>query len=225
MSMPKAIISLTSWRARINTCGLTIYTLLRQCPGFHIVLCLSSNEFPGKEFDLPHDIQLLNKLALIEILWVSQNYKSFKKWIFASLKYPNLPIISADDDCIYKFNFAERMYNAWLQHKDSVVTNEPNVVHDIELPCGCETLYPPLSNLRNAMQTLINRPEIIEAGNDDFCIGFILKMLRIPIIYIHCGYPKFHDDINGGNYVNDDKMLALINKVFCNDIYNFTSSD
>ena len=34
----KAIISLTSWRARINTVDKTIYSLIKQCPGFHIVL-------------------------------------------------------------------------------------------------------------------------------------------------------------------------------------------
>jgi hypothetical protein len=37
----KAIISLTSWRARINTVAKTIYSLIKQCPGFHIVLVLS----------------------------------------------------------------------------------------------------------------------------------------------------------------------------------------
>jgi hypothetical protein len=68
-----------------------------------------------------------------------------------------------------------------------------------------------------AMRVLINRPEIIAAGNDDFCIGFILNMLCIPIIYTYCDYPIFHDDVNGGNYVKDDKMLNLLRGVFYNE--------
>jgi len=217
MNPLKAIIALTTWKARITTCGLTIYNLLDQCPGFHIVLCLSGDEFPNGEKELPKDIRLLSKAGIVEILWVQKNYKSFKKWLFASLKYPDLPVISVDDDCIYICNFAERMYKEWAKHKTSVITNEPNVVFGIELPCGCETLYPPLTKLRNAMRVLINRPEIIAAGNDDFCIGFILNMLCIPIIYTYCGYPIFHDDVNGGNYVKDDKMLNLLHGVFCNE--------
>ena len=49
----KAIISLTSWKARINTVGLTLFSLYKRCPGFHIVLVLSEEEFPKKEAELP----------------------------------------------------------------------------------------------------------------------------------------------------------------------------
>ena len=45
----KAIISLTSWKARIGTVAKTIFSLVKQCPGFHIVLVLSEEEFPQKE--------------------------------------------------------------------------------------------------------------------------------------------------------------------------------
>ena len=66
----KAIIALTTWKARIATCGLTIYNLMVQCPGFHIVLCLSGNEFPNGEKELPKDIRLMSKAVIVEILWV-----------------------------------------------------------------------------------------------------------------------------------------------------------
>jgi hypothetical protein len=45
----KAIISMTSWKRRISTCAKTIYSLLKHCPGFHIVLGLSKDEFPQKQ--------------------------------------------------------------------------------------------------------------------------------------------------------------------------------
>jgi hypothetical protein len=52
----KAIISLTSWKARINTVSKTLCSLIKQCPGFHIVLVLSEEEFPQKEKELPENL-------------------------------------------------------------------------------------------------------------------------------------------------------------------------
>lgn len=103
----KAIISLTSWKARINTVSKTIYSILKMCPGFHVVLCLSSEEFPNKEAELPENLILFVDNDLIEILWVEKNYKAFKKVLFTMNKYDNVPVISADDDCLYICNYAK----------------------------------------------------------------------------------------------------------------------
>lgn len=120
----KAVISLTSWKARIDYVSTTICSLLKHCPKFHTVLVLSEEEFPTKENELPNDINLLINNDLIEILWVKPNYKSYKKVLFTIDKYRNVPIISADDDCIYNCNYAEILYNTWLYHKDSIITND-----------------------------------------------------------------------------------------------------
>lgn len=113
----KAIISLTTWRARIDTVGLTLFSLIKQCPGFHIVLVLSEEEFPQKEAELPDSVMAFVDQDLIEILWVFKNYRSFKKVLFTMDKYKGLPVISADDDCIYKENYAEKLYKTWLRNK------------------------------------------------------------------------------------------------------------
>ncbi len=47
----KAVISLTSWKKRIHSVSRTIFSILSKCPGFHIVLVLSSEEFPKMEDD------------------------------------------------------------------------------------------------------------------------------------------------------------------------------
>ncbi len=109
----KAIISLTSWKARINTVSKTLYSLLTQCPGFHIVLVLSEEEFPKKMNALPKNLKLLVDNELIEIFWVYKNYKAFKKVLFTMNKYKDVPIISADDDLIYIKNYADFLYNKW----------------------------------------------------------------------------------------------------------------
>ena len=118
----KAIISLTSWKARINTVGKTLYSLLKMCPGFHIVLVLSEEEFPKKEEELPEELMLFVDNDLIEILWVYKNYKAFKKVLFTMDKYRNVPVISADDDCIYIINYAQELYDIWLNNKDCFIT-------------------------------------------------------------------------------------------------------
>ena len=64
----RAIISLTSWRARIATCSKTIYSLLKQCPGFHIVLVLSEEEFPKMMDELSENLKLFVDNELIEVL-------------------------------------------------------------------------------------------------------------------------------------------------------------
>lgn len=111
----KAIISLTSWRARINTVDKTIYSLIKQCPGFHIVLVLSEEEFPKREEELPERLMLFVENELIEILWVYKNYKAFKKVLFTMDKYRDVPVISADDDLIYVKNYAEVLYQKWKE--------------------------------------------------------------------------------------------------------------
>lgn len=117
----KAIISLTSWKARINTVGLTLYSLYKQCPGFHIVLVLSEEEFPKKEAELPDSVMAFVEQDIIEILWVYKNYKSFKKIIFTMNKYKDVPIISADDDYIYRYNYAKELYDVWVAHKTAII--------------------------------------------------------------------------------------------------------
>ena len=64
----KAIISMTSWAARIATCSKTIFSLLKQCPGFHIVLVLSEEEFPKMMDELPENLKLFVDNELIEVL-------------------------------------------------------------------------------------------------------------------------------------------------------------
>ena len=139
-----AIISLTSWRARIATCSKTIYSLLKQCPGFHIVLVLSEEEFPKMMDELSENLKLFVDNELIEVLWVYKNYKSFKKWIFTADKYNDVPIISADDGCIYIRNYAEELYQEWIKHPNDIISEVKFEYYGISFGGGgCGMLFPP----------------------------------------------------------------------------------
>lgn len=156
----KAIISLTSWKGRIGfTTPVAIYNLINKCPDFHIVLCLSEDEFPQKEKDLPLLIQQLAETR-IEILWVKRNYKTLKKVLFTMAKYRNVPVISADDDLLYTCNYAQALYDAWVNSRNKIVTMGLEDFRNGNYTAGCGTLYSPgcFENLDDII-TSINKPE------------------------------------------------------------------
>ena len=134
----KAIISLTTWKKRINNVWKTLFTILKNCPGFHIVLVLSLEEFPDKV--LPESLNKLIDNDIIEILWVNKNLKSLKKILYTMEKYPDVPIISADDDCYYICNYAQELYDMWQKNPDKFIT--ANTPHKW-CTAGPNSLFPP----------------------------------------------------------------------------------
>lgn len=188
----KAIISLTSWKARINTVSKTLYSLLKQCPGFHIVLVLSEEEFPKMMDEMPQSLKLFVKNNLIEVLWVYKNYKAFKKVLFAMDKYSYVPVISADDDCIYTCNYAQTLYREWENDKSKIVCYRKSSKNGI---CGPSSLYPP-----STFSTLILEFKKLDVENlpkyDDTEIYNWMKMHQIQSTYICEKFPCFfHDEL------------------------------
>lgn len=176
----KAIISLTSWKARINTVSKTLCSLIKRCPGFHIVLVLSEEEFPQKEKELPENLMLFVENDLIELLWVYKNYKSFKKVLFTMDKYRDVPVISADDGCVYIRNYAEELYQEWLKNKNSIISETSVDRYDVKiLMGGCGILYPPYCFGELSIKCLYDK--IINSLQDDGFIGCMINFLRIPV--------------------------------------------
>ena len=211
----KAIISLTSWKARIKTAAKTLVNLIQTSKGFHIILVLSEEEFPNKEKDLPEEIKLMIDNDLIEILWVYKNYRSFKKVLFTLDKYRNVPVISADDDCFYTPNYAEVLYQAWLKNKSAVIAGYRNFVfNELYLPNGCGSLYPPYVFKNYGLDLLSDT--ILNTNNDDMYMGYLLKKMNVPIIYLNKNFTKFHDEIEAmgetGKYSRGIDVLNILKK-------------
>lgn len=175
----KAIISLTSWKARINTVAKTLFSLIDKCPGFHIVLVLSEEEFPKKEDELPENLKIFIDNDLIEVLWVYKNYKSFKKVLFTMDKYRDVPVISADDDMIYEHNFADELYKEWLKRPNSVVANRARSKLSINVSSsGCGVLFPP-NCFKNLWKNFIDNFNF-KSSHDDLLYGLMIKKLGLP---------------------------------------------
>ena len=94
------IASLTSYPPRINSCWISIISLLNQSSkNYKVVLVLSLVDFPSKK--IPWTLNFL-KFKGLEILWTDENYKVYGKLIPVKKKYPNSIIITFDDDVIYE---------------------------------------------------------------------------------------------------------------------------
>ena len=193
----KACISLTSWKARINTVSKTLYSLIKMCPGFHIVLVLSKDEFPLKEKNLPENLMLFVNNKLIELFWIKPNLKSFKKVLFTTDKYRDVPVISADDDCIYTCNYAQELYDKWKETKSDYVTYNLT-------PTGTEgpaTLYSNKVNLLKLCLLKMNTRDALI--NDDMIISKIIKDLSLSNSFCNKNrfdFPfKFHTTLNAIN--------------------------
>lgn len=179
----KAVIALTSWKKRINTVGLTIYNLFTMCgPEFHIVLTLAEEEFPRKEQELPRDLVLMNRAGVFEILWVKKNYKAFKKWLFCSKRFPSVPIISADDDCIYICNYANELYNAWTHNKTARIGMSHSARFNLLLLGGCSTINPPHCFSRFELSELCKLTNVCE---DDMFYSLLAKKYHIPCMTLN----------------------------------------
>lgn len=189
----KGVIALTSWTARISTVGLTIFSLLKHCPNYHIVLTLSSDEFPQMNNELPPDLLILEASKRLEILWIKPNLKSFKKWIFAAMKYRTVPVISADDDMIYITDYADELYCHHLASPYSVISYT-KAKHNPPNPCGLASLYPP--SLINTFIAELPHYKLTHLQDDRFLMEVCIKH-NFEIIGLHDYYPGyFHDEIS-----------------------------
>ena len=223
----KAIISLTSWKARINTVGLTIFNLLQTCPGYHIVLVLSEEEFPKKEEELPANLRLMQRVNLFEILWVHENHKSFKKVLPTMNKYRRVPVISADDDCIYKYNYADELYLLWENNPMFSVSYYTTNYNGKCITGGYATLYPPhiFGHYTTIMHNEHIASQIIQNFEDDClyaCLRYKVGNNRVislnkpfdEVAVIHDEITPLHD-----SYRNDvwkehlDNMWAVISSI------------
>ena len=120
------IVTLTSWKKRIEFVPHVIYMMLEQTlKPTKIILNLSSDEFINKEKDLPKDLILLQEnIDIFEIYWVKENTKAFKKLLPTLERYIDKDcwILTIDDDCRYDKTYIEFMVNAASSNPNYCIT-------------------------------------------------------------------------------------------------------
>lgn len=206
------IVSLTSWKARINYVSRTIFSIIKNCEPLKIVLCLAETEFPNKESELPEDLLVLINNELVEILWVKENTFCFKKILYTLDKYKEYPIVSADDDCIYHENYVKILYDKWLTEQTTIWTYKRHRQHRHNFGHGPACIYPPYCFMQYGLKFLTQN--IIKTYHDDVYYGVLARKLHISIKQVmnnnsHIPY-TFHDEIKP---LHTSKSISILSAV------------
>ena len=82
------------------------------------LLVLSEEEWPNLE--LPNFLKKLKKRGL-EIIWVKNNTFAVKKLVPVIVKYPDLAVITFDDELIYGKEVIKKLIDNSIKHKGAVI--------------------------------------------------------------------------------------------------------
>lgn len=143
------IVSLTTWKGRIEDPKLpkVIFRILKQQETeykYKVVLVLSREEF-GNDYKLPETIELMSEDPNFEILWTDKNTKALKKLDPTMTKYPNLPIITTDDDILLKKNAVDMMMQAHEMYPNAILGTNCGACFPPVIRVGNLRLFPPHS--------------------------------------------------------------------------------
>lgn len=118
----RVIVSLTTYTARINTVMPAIYSLIDQDRRPEkILLWLSRDQFPRGDSDLPEELVLVQKRCpFFEIRWVPGDLKPHKKYFYVMQEYPDIPVITVDDDAIYQKDTVRILMDSYRRHPHCV---------------------------------------------------------------------------------------------------------
>ena len=112
----KVIVSMTSWKKRINNAHYPIEILINNTyKPDKIILNLAIEEFPQKNLELPKSILRLFKFNNFEIFWVYKNNNVFKKLIPTINRFKKDLIITIDDDVIYPYDLIENIIKNFIK--------------------------------------------------------------------------------------------------------------
>lgn len=116
------IVSLTSFPERMPNIIYTLYSLLDQSikPN-RIILCLTEDEFPNKEEDIPTEVLKFKEFGLT-IKWC-EHLRSFTKLIPTLEEFPESVIVTADDDIYYPKNWLEILWKEHIKYPQDIISH------------------------------------------------------------------------------------------------------
>lgn len=229
------IVSLTSHPGRIDSVHLTIATLLNQrTHNLHIVLWLSSLQFPYGESSLPAPLLALKAKGL-DLRFTPGDLRSHKKYFYAFQEYSNHIVITVDDDILYPPSLIDHLLQYHKQHPKCVIANRACriIPHKPYLQWGHFTrpygpafdimptgvggvLYPP-----HCYDPHIFNQEVLCStclSGDDLWLNFMCRLHHTPIVYTH--YEHNYIAVKGsqatalhltnlGQNKNDEQITAI----------------
>lgn len=113
------IVTITSWKKRIQYVKTVIETFLQNTPVYidKLYLWLAEEEFPTKEAELPNDlVDYINSNLHVEIKWTKTNEYNHKRWNVYPEHFEDC-VISIDDDATYNSEGLDKAIRFALKHK------------------------------------------------------------------------------------------------------------
>lgn len=140
------IVSLTSYPRRIDSVFLTIESLLNQTlKPDKIILWLSTAEITPN--DLPDKLRTLKSRGL-DIRFVDENIKSYKKLIYAFEEFSDYHIVTCDDDILCPNWFLQGLYESYQIHPQAISTYRCRVMSKLSADALSPYLCWPFANNR-----------------------------------------------------------------------------
>ena len=138
--MKRIVVSLTTWKGRIDTLPLVLESIVNQTlKPWKIVVNLSKQEFASVK-EIPKNIRTYMKKHGIEVNWVKDDTKVYKKIIPTLLKYKNDLILSIDDDFIYPKNMIVDFYRKYMEYPNNPISGNRVNKFGMDCHCGCSSL-------------------------------------------------------------------------------------
>jgi len=240
----ETVISLTSYNKRIKTVFFAIESIMDQSDkADRVILWLSNQDITQDR--LPNSLKRLQSRGL-EIYFVDENIKSYKKLIYTLEKSPHSDIITVDDDIFYPNDFIAELKSNSKKFPDCVIANRAKKMtfkNDNELdaylnwsdadefkpslhtfPTGMGgVLYPPES----LSQEVFNTKEFTElAPNaDDVWFKAMTLLNNTDVVFIPTDMSKFYSVpqikreslFKKNKFENDIQIKAVFDKY---DLYN-----
>lgn len=96
------VACMTSFPVRIPYIWIVLESLLRQrLQPRKVLLYLSELQFDSIE-QVEYSLKKYTDMGFLRIIWVKEDYRSYKKFWYYLKEYPESPFITLDDDIIYK---------------------------------------------------------------------------------------------------------------------------
>lgn len=173
------IVSMTSWKKRINNVAKVVFSILINSVKPDKIICnLSTDEFPKKEKELPENLLLLQETTCLEINWVKENTKTFKKIIPTLQKNfgKDYYLFSIDDDELYEEDYIKTGIKYLENHNVVVITKRSTSDKGVwgGMTCYNAKIFRPIF-----WESLA--PIMIETSLDDEYINAYLKYVKESI--------------------------------------------
>lgn len=127
-SESNVVVSLTTFPPRIKHVVLTLKSILNQkVKPAKVLLYLSRKQFTYES--LPSELKKLERYG-VEIKFVEEDLKSYKKLLYARKEFPNMNILTADDDVCYPVNWLEKIVETSKIYPNDVIFYRGHILCD-----------------------------------------------------------------------------------------------